>query len=121
MMMKSAISIIIIGVIQMSVGAYYALFAPIRVAENISSYTICAKSKAEERVRAKYPAILLEKNMETMLVDEMREANGLSHLAKEGWQSLHITSLFLAFGGFFTLIAGIRTLKPEQHSSETKH
>lgn len=74
MMMKSAISIIIIGVIQMSVGAYSGLFVPIR-----------------------------------------------AHLAKEGWQSLHITSLFLAFGGFFTLIAGIRTLKPEQHSSETKH
>ena len=112
--MKTTISIIIIGIIQMLVGAYYGLLAPIRVQENISFYTSSARGKGEEKLRKEHSELLLESNMDTMLVYEMREIDGLSRLAKEGWNSLSTASFVLAIGGFVTFISGIKKLNQNQ-------
>jgi hypothetical protein len=91
--MKS-ILLIMIGFILIVCGAFYCLFAPVRVSSNIDSY--------ENKLRA-----IIVENVDPDRFDAREhDLDGLLHLAREGWTRLETTSMILLVSGFAVSILG---------------
>jgi hypothetical protein len=88
------ILLIVIGAILVVCGAFYWLFAPIRVSGNIDTY--------EENLR---PIIVENVDPERFEAREY-DLDGLLHLAREGWARLETTAVILLVAGLVVSILG---------------
>lgn len=95
MMKMKRVLLILIGFALIVCGAFYGLFAPVRVSSNIDSY--------EGKLR---PIIVENLNPERFDAREY-DLDGLLHLAREGWSCLETSAIILLVSGLAILLLGL--------------